>query len=159
MWVLVGDREGSLPPKELLTQTGFLSVHQTCHLVTLMLTARVLRSGKPQWLANMLVELPECRNRKRLLKQDRCQLNARAESLGLKCQEAWNNIPATVKERDQSKTKKTLKQWVRANAIKPEVTTIRCQRTNFRQCCPLRISSVTGQSPATEIVRNFLLPS
>ena len=125
MRVLAGDNEGNLSTKELLEKTGFLSVHQTCHLVTLMLTARVLRSGKPQWLTNILVELPEGRNRKGLLRQDRCRLNLRAESLGIKCQEAWNNLPATVKGSDQSKIKKTLKQWVRANiAIKPEVATI-----------------------------------
>ena len=85
------------PTKELLQETGILSVHQHSYMATLRLLHRSILAGKPKLIMSQIEVKPATRTSQETIKPINSRLNLRDESLLVKAIQLYNKVPAAVK--------------------------------------------------------------
>ena len=101
-----------LSTKNLLDDTGWLSVHQLIAYTTLCLVIRIVQSRHPTSLSNNLVMAKPSRTSHNDLTVPRCGLNLSLEGFNNQACRLYNQLPDAIKlEKNREKLKKTLKEW------------------------------------------------
>ena len=114
------------PTVEILNEAGWLSFHQLAAYSITMLTIRILRTGKPEYLASRLRRIPDTRTKSDQLYVPRCRLNTTLESFPHQATQLYNRVPKDITtETLRGRLKSRLKTWVLSNiSIKPEARAI-----------------------------------
>ena len=117
---MVKDTTGDKPTKQILEETGQMSVHQLCWWTALQVVQKCLRTGKPKWLMGRL-EVQYSARRGTQIKVEFARLNLRMESLAIKAVQLWNGLPESVNELPPEQWRKAASIWVKAKVpIRPE---------------------------------------
>ena len=86
------------PTHEILAVVGWTSVHQLCAFTVIQLTLRIVKTGKPVFLANRLEKLPESRARHNQLRVPKSRINISFEGFTSQATRLYNQLPDVIKE-------------------------------------------------------------
>ena len=110
------------PTHEVLNSVSWLSVHQQAAFMILRLALRIMKTGKPEYLATRLQNYTSTRRARQRLVVPRCRLNLAMEGFINQATRLVNKLPhdlMSVLEKTHQST--ILCDWVRRNiSIKPE---------------------------------------
>ena len=102
--------------KNLLDDTGWLSVHQLVAYTTLCLIIKIVQAKKPNNLSHQLSMAKPSRTSENSLQIPRCGLNISLEGFNNQANRMYNQLPDSIKLQDnRAKLKKELKIWIMAN--------------------------------------------
>ena len=105
------------PTSLVLQHVNILSVHQQSALAIISLALRILRTGKPQYLADRLV-LCETRGRSnQLLQVPNLRLNLSHEGFTNQAARLVNMLPPEIIEASMPRQKKLVRAWVSSNIL------------------------------------------
>ena len=109
------------PTSEVLDRAGMPSVHQQAAILTIRLALRILRTGKPSYLAARFVHNPQRRRRKGTLVVPRLRLNVSHEGFLSQAIHLVNKLPTEiVEESSVTKQKRLVREWALVNIqVKP----------------------------------------
>ena len=109
------------PTQEVLTNTGWLSVHHHSAYMILQLKLRIIATGKPHHLASRLSKAENSRTKRGQLKVPHCRLNVSLEGFIHQATRLFNKLPVEIASNaSKSQRKLKLRQWVLENvALRP----------------------------------------
>ena len=112
---ITGGRVRDTSTRDLLENTGYLSVHQLGAYLTLTSLHKARLSGAPRWVTSKLVPLSDTRTRKGQFKPIPARLNCREESYLPRAILLYNQMSGEERGLDVKAFKKAAKKWLWAN--------------------------------------------
>ena len=105
------------PTSHILQQANLLSVHQLAALSILTLALRILRTGKPTYLAERLKSHESRGRTQQLLLVPNLRLNLSHEGFINQAARLVNKLPLHITSASVSRQKLMLKAWVSSNVL------------------------------------------